>query len=196
MTLPWLSPEYVSDWAPVVQFGAGPRSGAMFLPEVGDEVLVGFEFGDPRRAYVLGGIVNNASRYSLGGEAVSPDGTVLRRGFVSASGNMLSFYNQMPPGGEDPEPTASKIALGTKDAGMGLAIDVVENTFVLACSPEGPPGQLTIKCGDGGVVNIQAGEGGTMTIDGGDTLTLKSAASMTIQCSGDLSVSGDTISLG
>jgi phage protein D len=196
VTLPWLSPDYVSDWAPVVQFGAGPRSGAMFLPEVGDEVLVGFEFGDPRRAYVLGGIVNNSSRYSLGGEAVSPDGTVLRRGFVSASGNLLSFYDEMPPGGEDPEPTASKIALGTRDAGMGLAIDVVENTFVMTCSQEGPPGQLTIKTGDGGTVNIQAGEGGTMTIDGGDTLTVKSMASMTIQCSGDLSISGDTISLG
>ena len=157
---------------------------------------LGFEFGDPRRAYVLGGIVNNSSRYSLGGEAVSPDGTVLRRGFVSASGNMLSFYDEMPPGGEEPEPTASKIALGTRDAGMGLVIDVVENSFVLTCSQEGPPGQLTIKTGDGGTVNIQAGEGGTMTIDGGDTLTVKSMASMTIQCSGDLSISGDTISLG
>lgn len=196
VTLPWLSPDYVSDWAPVVQFGAGPRSGAMFLPEVGDEVLVGFEFGDPRRAYVLGGIVNSASKYSLGGPAVETDGTVVRRGFVSASGNLLAFYDQMPPGGEDPKPTASQIALGTKDAGLGLAIDVVQGTFVLSCSPEGPPGQLTIKCGDGGTVNIQAGAGGTMTVDGGDTLTVKSASSMTIQCDGDLSITGDTISLG
>lgn len=196
VTLPWLSPDYVSDWAPVVQFGAGPRSGAMFLPEVGDEVLVGFEFGDPRRAYVLGGIVNNASKYSLGGPAVEADGTVVRRGFVSASGNLLAFYDQMPPGGEDPKPTASQIAFGAKDAGLGLAIDVVEGTFVMSCAPEGPPGQLTIKCGDGGTVNIQAGEGGTMTVDGGDSLTIKSASSMTIQCTGDLSITGDSISLG
>ena len=196
VTLPWLSPDYVSDWAPVVQFGAGPRSGAMFLPEVGDQVLVAFEFGDPRRAYVLGGIVNNASKYSLGGPAVEADGTVVRRGFVSASGNLLAFYDQMPPGGEDPKPTASQISLGTKDAGLGLAIDVVKGTFVLSCAPQGPPGQLTIKCGDGGTVNIQAGQGGTMTIDGGDSLTVKSASSMAIQCEGDLSITGDTISLG
>lgn len=196
VTLPWLSPDYVSDWAPVVQFGAGKRSGAMFLPEVGDEVLVGFEFGDPRRVYVLGGIVNNSSKYSLGGQAVSPDGTVIRRGFVSASGNLLTFYDEMPPGGEDPKPTASKIALGTKDAGLGLSIDVVEGTFMLSCSPQGPPGQLTIKCGDGGTVNIQAGQGGTMTIDGGADLTVKSASSMTIQCDGTVSITGDEISLG
>src|SRR5262249_18512384 len=70
VALPWLSPDYESDWAPVMQFGAGKRSGAMFLPEVGDEVLVGFEFGDARRPYVLGGIVNSASSYDLGGPAV------------------------------------------------------------------------------------------------------------------------------
>lgn len=196
VTLPWLSPDYESDWAPVVQFGAGPRSGAMFLPEVGDEVLVGFEFGDPRRAYVIGGIVNYESTYSLGGPAVSPDGTVIRRGFVAASGNLLAFHDEMPPGGEDPEPIASQISLGTQSGGMGLAIDIVEGSLVLSCTPEGPPGQLTIKCGEGGTVNIQAGPGGTMTIDGGDNLTVKAMASMTIQCSGELAIKGATISLG
>jgi phage protein D len=196
VTLPWLSPDYESDWSPVVQFGAGPRSGAMFLPEVGDQVLVGFEFGDPRRAYVLGGIVNDLTRYSLGGPAIAPDGTVIRRGFVSASGNLLTFYDEMPPGEDDPEPVASQIALGTADGNLGLAVNIVEGTLVLACSPESPPGQLTIKGGPGGTINVQVGEGGTMIIDGGDDLTVKSAASMTIQCTGDLSISGDTISLG
>jgi len=195
VTLPWLSPDYVSDWAPVVQFGAGARTGAMFLPEVGDQVLVGFEFGDPRRAYVLGGLVSQASQYSLGGPAVAPDGTVVRRGFVSASGNLLSFYDQMPPG-DDQKPTASQITLATKDGTVGLLADVVAGTLVLTCSPESPPGQLTIKCGDGGTVNIQAGQGGTMTVDGGDNLTVKAESSMTIQCSGDLTISGDSISLG
>jgi hypothetical protein len=196
VSLPWLSPDYVSDWAPVVQFGAGPRSGAMFLPETGDEVLVGFEFGDPRRAYVLGGIVNRASRYRLGGPAVAEDGTVIRRGFVSASGNLLAFHDEMPPGDEESKPAASQIALGTADASVGLAMDVVEGTLTVACAPESPPGQLTIRCGDGGTINVQVGQGGTMTVDGGDSLTVKAATSMTIQCSGDLSISGQTISLG
>ncbi len=35
--------------------GLGERQGLVMMPEVGDEVLVGFEFGDVRRAYVLGG---------------------------------------------------------------------------------------------------------------------------------------------
>lgn len=193
VSLPWLSPEYVSDWAPVVQFGAGARSGGLFMPEVGDQVLVGFEFGDPRRAYVLGGIRGSTSLYSLGGPAVE-EGSVVRRGIVTASGNVLSFFDQMPPG-DEPEPTASVIKLGNRDGLLGLSINVVESMVELSCSSEDPPGQLTIKCGTGGIVNIQAGEGGTMMIDGGDSLTIKAAASVTIQ-SGELNLQGDSISLG
>ena len=65
VTLPWLSPTFETDWAPTVQFCAGQRTGAMFLPEVGDQVLVAFEFGDPRRPYVLGGMVNNHSKWDV-----------------------------------------------------------------------------------------------------------------------------------
>jgi hypothetical protein len=200
VTLPWLSPDYESDWAPVVQFGAGSLTGAKFLPQVGDEVLVGFEFGDPRRPYVLGGIMSLESAYELGGPAVSPDGTVNRRGFVSPSGNMLAFNDEMPPGGEDPVPIQSQVLLGNQlvgtEAGTGLSIDIVEGSLVISCMPDDAPGQLTIRCGEAGIVNIQAGPGGVMNIDGGDELMLKSEASMTIQCAGEVSISGAMISLG
>jgi phage protein D len=197
VTLPWLSPDYESDWAPVALFGAGPRSGAMFLPEVGDQVLLGFEFGDPRRPYVLGGIVSAASHYSLGGAAVQATGeaaSVVRRGFVAPSGNMIAFYDEMPPG-DDPEPTASRISLGTRDGSFGLALDVVKGTLTLACAPQQSPGRLTINCANAGSVTIQAGAGGTMTIDGGDSLTVKAQTSLTIQSNGDLALKGATISL-
>ena len=68
---------YESDWARVAQFGAGKKSGASFPPEVGDEVLIGFEFGDPRRPYVLGGLFNANTEFDLGwpgGEEQRPDG--------------------------------------------------------------------------------------------------------------------------
>ncbi|MGX7826177.1 phage baseplate assembly protein V [Actinokineospora sp. 24-640] len=65
VTLPWLSPDFDTDWAPNTQFCSGPRSGAMFMPEVGDEVLVAFEFGDPRRPYVVGAMMNNLTQWSI-----------------------------------------------------------------------------------------------------------------------------------
>jgi phage baseplate assembly protein gpV len=198
LTLPWLSTQVSTDWAPVVQFGAGKRSGAMFLPEVGDQVLVGFEFGDPRRPYVIGGLVTENSTYDLGGEPVKQgpggaDSSVARRGFVSASGNRLVFHDEM---GEDPKPQQSQITLGTPDGLFGLAVDVVKGSLELTCAPSDPTGQLTIKCGQAGTVNIVTGQGGSVTVDGGDSLTLKSATSVTVQCQGTVSVSGESITLG
>ncbi len=45
-----------SDWARLVSPMAGKQRGLFLRPEVGDEVLVAFELGDPREAYVLGGV--------------------------------------------------------------------------------------------------------------------------------------------
>jgi phage protein D len=203
VALPWLSPMYVSDWAPVLQFGAGKRSGAVFLPEVGDEVLVGFELGDPRRPYVLGGIVNQSTGYDLGGPAVQAAGmtaAVIRRGFVSGAGNRLVFHDELPPADSGGPPTASDITLGTKDGSLCLAIDQTAGTVTLTCKPappdsQAPSGQLTIQCGDAGIVNISTGPGGSVTIDGGDTLSLKAQASISIESSGQVAIKGAQIML-
>ncbi|HEX4705439.1 MAG TPA: phage baseplate assembly protein V [Pseudonocardiaceae bacterium] len=203
VALPWLSPDYESDWASVVQFGAGKASGAMFLPEVGDEVLVGFEFADPRRPYVFGGIVNNTTGFSLGAPPIKSTGMVgqvVRRGFVSGAGNRLVFHDEVPPGDDKAPPTASDIVLGTGDGSLGLAIDQTAGTITLTCKPsppnsKTPTGSLTIECGDAGVVNIKTGEGGSVTIDGGSTLTLKSQESVTIQSTGQVAIKGETITL-
>jgi phage protein D len=197
LRLPWLSTSVTTAWAPVVQFGAGKRSGAMFLPEVGDQVLVAFEFGDPRRPYVLGGVVSEKSTYDLGGSAVQQgaggaDTSVVRRGFVSASGSRLVFYDQM---GEDPKPQQSQIQLGTADGKFGLSIDVVNGKLEVTCLPDSA-GQLTINCGQAGTVNITTGQGGSVTVDGGDSITLKAQRSVTVQSPGTVSVSGHSITLG
>ena len=71
LTFPWLSDDYVSDWARTVQPGAGKDRGGTVLPEVGDEVLVAFEQGDFRRPYVLGGLYNGVD--TLPSRADRPD---------------------------------------------------------------------------------------------------------------------------
>ncbi|MBW4673504.1 MAG: VgrG-related protein [Desmonostoc geniculatum HA4340-LM1] len=55
---PTLTEEHASDWARVVAVGAGINRGFDCLPEINDEVLVGFEHGDIHRPYVIGGVWN------------------------------------------------------------------------------------------------------------------------------------------
>ena len=57
--LPAISADDETDWARIASPGAGKDRGLQWLPEVNDEVLVGFEQGDPARPCVLGGLWNN-----------------------------------------------------------------------------------------------------------------------------------------
>ena len=50
---PTLTEEHESNWARVVALGAAKQRGFDCLPEVNDEVLVGFEHGDIHRPYIL-----------------------------------------------------------------------------------------------------------------------------------------------
>jgi phage protein D len=203
VTLPWLSPGFESDWAMVAQAGAGKRSGALLLPEVGDEVLVGFEFGDPHRPYVLGGIVNNNSTYQLGGPPVETTGQtaeVVWRGFCSPSGNRIAFHDQMPPGDGQAPPRASNLVLGTKNANLALTIDQVAGTVTLTCKPTPPDsrsaaGHLSIQCGDNGTIDISTGQGGTINVDAGAALALKAQTSVKIESSGPVEIKGNPIKL-
>jgi hypothetical protein len=199
VALPWLSPSFESDWARVAQVGAGPRSGALFLPEVGDEVLIGFEFGDPRRGYVLGGLINSNSRYGVLATAVSGSGAVNERGFASPAGNKLQFTDDLPPGPPGPPPIKSAISLGTKDDKLGLVIDQVAGTVTLACNPVMPEsktaaGSLTIECGALGAITIKGGSGG-VKIQSEGQLELDGKLGVKINSTGVVEVKGQLIKL-
>lgn len=210
VALPWLSPEFESSWARVVQPGGGQGGGALFVPEVGDEVLVGFEFGDIRRPYVVGGLINGTTTYhlmGLGGPAVMPPGAVVRRGIVSPAGNRLVFNDKMPPGGEGPA-LESSILLGSMTGATALEIDPTMGSISLDCMPippesNSPAGRISITCGPGGDITISAGEGGRMTIDGGAMLDIKAAkisiaadAALELKANAQLKASAPMIDLG
>lgn len=90
---PWLSEEFNSGWARTVHHGAGQNRGSLVLPEVGDEVLVGFEHGDFDAPYVLGGLYNGRDTApKLTKEPVDGNsGEVTTRGFVSRKGHKVEF---------------------------------------------------------------------------------------------------------
>jgi uncharacterized protein involved in type VI secretion and phage assembly len=63
VSLPW-SPDAdgasFEVWARLATLMGGGGRGSWFVPDVDDEVLVGFEGGDPRRPYVLGALWNGS----------------------------------------------------------------------------------------------------------------------------------------
>jgi phage baseplate assembly protein V len=52
----------ISPWVRVSQLNAGGDHGSVFVPEVGDEVLVAFFQGDMRQPYVLGALYNGQKK--------------------------------------------------------------------------------------------------------------------------------------
>ncbi|HET6358881.1 VgrG-related protein [Streptomyces sp.] len=91
---PWLSDDYVGDWARTVQLG-GSKGGGVVLPEVGDEVLVGFEQGNLDRPYVIGGLYNGVDKPSPHQVDLldKTKGTTNRRSFVSKKGHRLELLD-------------------------------------------------------------------------------------------------------
>src|SRR5688572_3781263 len=65
VSLPW-SPDTAGAryeaWARVATLMGGNNRGSWFVPDVNDEVLVGFEGGAAHRPYVLGGLWNGQDK--------------------------------------------------------------------------------------------------------------------------------------
>lgn len=163
LMFPWLSDDYESDWARAVQLGAGPSSGAVFLPEVGDEVLVAFEFGDVRRPYLIGGLYNGIDKPRLG-DSLFDNGKVKRRGFVSRKGHRLVFFD---------DDGTSGIALLSSDGNLRLALNQTDGEIRIfgdkLVTVEAAQ-KLKLKAGtdiEVEATNIKIKGSGSVDIDGG-----------------------------
>ena len=81
-------------WARTTSPHAGPDRGFMFMPEVGDEVAVAFEDGDPERPVIVGSLWNGVHlqpRADFRGDDVS-DNAVKR--IMTRSGNRLQMSDK------------------------------------------------------------------------------------------------------
>ncbi|WP_315098959.1 VgrG-related protein [uncultured Cellulomonas sp.] len=96
--LPVHSDQYESGWARTLAPGAGGKRGTALLPEVGDEVLVGFGNGELGQPYVLGGLFNGKDTPEPDQVNVN-DGKVQRRVFVSRTGMRVEHLEK--PDGEE-----------------------------------------------------------------------------------------------
>jgi uncharacterized protein involved in type VI secretion and phage assembly len=164
LKFPWLSDSYESDWARLVQLGAGPSSGAVFMPEVNDEVLVAFEHGDPGKPYVVGGLWNGRDKPRLG-EGLTDNGRIKRRGFVSRKGHRVVLFD-----GDD------KSGIGLLSADSKLTLSLNETKTEIHVKSDGTiviesTGNLTVKSS----ANLNVEASGNLTLKGGGTVKIQGA---------------------
>ena len=124
LTFPWLSDDYVSDWARTVQSGAGKDRGWQVLPEVGDEVLVAFEQGNFGRPTVVGGLFNGVDTMPRGPMDLVDGGTgrINRRSMVSRLGHRIDLVDASGKEGVRVATTDEKLKLIMDHSGTTITL--------------------------------------------------------------------------
>lgn len=189
---------FVSTWARIATFMAGPDRGAFFLPEIDDEVLVAFEHGDIRRPFIIGSLWNGKDKSIHTNE--SQDGKNNYRSIMSRSGHILQFV--------DNDEGKERIVLQTKvkpdetqkDAesrdGHFIVIehtdgkekieiyDRTQKNYVLIDSTNK---KITVQSKEGDI--LLSAPQGKITIEAKE-LETKSSAKTTIKANGAMSING------
>jgi uncharacterized protein involved in type VI secretion and phage assembly len=165
VTFPWLSQDEESHWARVATFMAGEKRGALFLPEVGDEVLVAFEHGDVNRPFVIGVLWNGADKPPL----TNSDGKNNKRLIQSRSGHRIIL---------DDTDGNEKIEIKDKTEKNAIVWDTASNTITISTDKD-----ICLKAPQGKIV-LDAQE-----------VSIKSSAKTDIEASGTLTVKGATVNI-
>jgi phage protein D/phage baseplate assembly protein gpV len=91
---PTLTMKDESYWARVVGLGASNQRGFYCLPEINDEVLVGFEHGDIHRPYIVGGVWNGIDKTVEKVDKTIKDGKVRLRTIKTRTGHTIQFVEE------------------------------------------------------------------------------------------------------
>ena len=169
----WQSGNMRTSWIRVMTPDAGSSDkvntnrGFVFIPEVGDKVLVGFRNGDPNRPYVMGSLFNGYT--AAGGKEANHLKSITTR-----SGSVLTF-----------DDTAHTILLQTARANK-ILIDEKNGTISIVSAAE-----VNVSTKD---VNINASE--NMNVHVGKNFSMSVGEQSDISIGGDstFSVKGDSTS--
>jgi phage protein D len=206
---PALSDSEESWWARVVTPGGGAQAGLSFMPQINDEVLVGFEHGDLRRAYVLGGLWGPSAKPPWAHDTYIVQNKVIEWGLRTAAGHTMAIR-----GGDNPNEKHFKVTLadGTKLYLGSDKVEVVTNSKSIELKSGDRASVLLSDQGDVTVrgvnvtidaqnkvtvkgANIDAKANATLAAQGGASLALKGGASAKLEADGVTEVKGSLLKL-
>jgi phage protein D len=205
---PALSDQEESWWARVVTPGAGSSAGLMMMPQIDDEVLVGFEHGDLRRPFVLGGVWGAKAKPPTAAETFLAQNKVVHWGLRTMNGTTLGIRS-----GTKPDEQHYKVALPdgttqymgqdkTEFVAMNKSIELRSGQASILITDRG---DIQIK---GNNIKLEATQGVTidgLTIaakartslkaEGSAALELKGGATASLEASGVTSVKGSLVKI-
>jgi len=172
-----------SAYARLVVPMAGKERGTFFRPEVGDEVLVAFEHGEPRRPYVLGSLWSTVDPPPDGqGGKVENDVRVI----VSRSGHVVRL---------DDTPGSEKIEIVDKDGERLVVLSSQERKVRI----EADPGEVEIRAAS--KVTIEAAQGevevkaaSKVTVTAAQ-IEVKASGNLELKAGGVLTIQGATVNI-
>ncbi|MEM7338667.1 MAG: VgrG-related protein [Actinomycetota bacterium] len=186
LRLPWLSADFESNWARVMQLGAGPERGLLLLPEVDDEVLVSFLGGDVSHPVVIGGLFNGVDKPPGDGFDDVSDGTVDTRGLQSRVGHSIMLSDTS---GEE------RVVIATSDQSVVITLDQADGGAVTIDAQ----GDVTVNAA--GKVTVDAkGDltgkaGGNIALEASGNATFRAGGNLKLEASGTVEVKGAVINL-
>lgn len=180
VSFPWLSSANESHWARVAQPWAGNGFGAVFVPEVNDEVLVAFEQGDFGRPYVVGGLYNGRDVPNTGSVPLVDEasGTINVRRMETRKHHSVDLVDKFGSEG---------IFVRTGDSKLAVELDVAATRITVTSQGDvtisgakgvnvtSPTGAIAL---DGNKVSIQGNE---VAVEARMALTLKAGLATVIQ---------------
>lgn len=188
---PWSTDAPAAVWARLATPDAGADQGAWFVPDVGQEVVVGTIGDDDRHPVVLGALWNGSQGPP---ETMDPDRNEIRS-IVSRSGHKVRFD-------DGDAATVEVTTAGGRAAVLSDGDEAVELTD--------PGGPCTVKLGADGIA-LKADRGditlsaatGDVTIEGvgfeakaQGTAKVEASATMDVKASGALNLDGAMIAIG
>ena len=175
---PWLDSEE-TPWIRFMSPYAGQERGWYALPEIGDEVLVGYEQGAPDLPIALGALYNNVNKPE--GSVVDPDNNV--KAFMTRSGNKIVLTDKE---GEE------KIEIVTKDGKNLITMQTGGPTTI-----EGE-GAINIKAGGDISIegaNISLDSQGEVKIKAGTNAKFEAGINSEIKAGAQLQIQGMTVAV-
>lgn len=158
---PWMADDAESDWARVTGIGAGKEAGFYVMPEVGDEVLVLFAYGDFSQPHVIGSLWNGKNAIPSEAEGAASGEKPLVRTWHSQKGHRITIYDNAD----------NKVEILT-EAGHHFALDDADRKISIESS-----GGLTLTLDD---------SSGKITIESNNQIEVKATGNMKIEAGGNL----------